>query len=413
MSSTTDPGNKSSAQIEREVEGTRARLTNTIEELRDRVSPGQMMEEAVSYFRGSGGSEMVQNLGRQLRDNPMPALLIGAGIAWMMLGGRSSGSSSSSYSAGRVYTDPATAHGLEPHGMYGQPHGPETARLAGAAAYRPAHSMGSDSISGSMSGSTGSYASSTYDASSGRMSSSSSPGIGDRVSGALHDARDAASGVASRVGGAASAAWDSVTGAASGMQDRAGEMRARAADAAYYQSRALREQGRSGMEYVVRDQPMILGAIGLVVGAAIGALVPNTEAEDRLMGETRDQLAEQARRMAEQGYEQARGVANQTLETAQGIASDTYQQTKDRLDQSGYSIERGSSALGEVARELRETVTEAVQHVTEEVKGVTEQAKEKVEQTGNKQTASSSTSSPSTSSSPKPAGSTPPNVTRL
>jgi hypothetical protein len=59
-------------------------------------------------------------------------------------------------------------------------------------------------------------------------------------------------------------------------------------DAAYYQSRALREQGRQGLDYVVRDQPLILGAIGLAVGAAVGALIPNTEAENRLMGETRD-----------------------------------------------------------------------------------------------------------------------------
>jgi hypothetical protein len=63
MSGTTDPGNKSSAQIEREVEGTRARLTNTIEELRDRVSPGQMMEEAVSYFRGSAATRWCRTSG--------------------------------------------------------------------------------------------------------------------------------------------------------------------------------------------------------------------------------------------------------------------------------------------------------------------------------------------------------------
>lgn len=148
MSSTTDPGNKSSAQIEREVEGTRARLTNTIEELRDRVSPGQMMEEAVSYFRGSGGNEMVQNLGRQLRDNPMPALLIGAGIAWMMLGSRSSAN---------AYTSPSsTTYSQPPRPLSGTtPHGPETRHLAGAPAYVPAGSTATSSYTSSSSTSSG------------------------------------------------------------------------------------------------------------------------------------------------------------------------------------------------------------------------------------------------------------------
>ena len=85
--SRTDPGSRSAAEIEREVEGTRARLTGTIEELRDRVSPGQIFEQGVDWLRGSGGNEFLGNLGRALRDNPMPVALIGAGIAWLALSG--------------------------------------------------------------------------------------------------------------------------------------------------------------------------------------------------------------------------------------------------------------------------------------------------------------------------------------
>ena len=42
MSSTNDPGSRSAAEIEREVEQTRAGLTNTLDELRERASPGQL-----------------------------------------------------------------------------------------------------------------------------------------------------------------------------------------------------------------------------------------------------------------------------------------------------------------------------------------------------------------------------------
>jgi len=395
MSSTTDPGNKSSAQIEREVEGTRARLTNTIEELRDRVSPGQMMEEAVSYFRGSGGTELMQNLGRQVRDNPMPLLLIGAGVAWMMLGNRAGGSAN-------AYTSPSsTTYRQPPRPLSGTtPHGPETHHLAGAPAYVPA----------------GSSTSSSYSASS---STSSTGGLGDRVTGAMHDARDSvsstasglaarASDAASRVGEAASAAWDSAAGAAGSAQSRMYDARTRAADAAYYQSRALRDQGRQGLDYIVRDQPLILGAVGLAVGAAIGALIPNTDAENRLMGETRDRLADQARDLAEEGYERVSQVANQHLEQAQGIASETYANAKTRLDEGGLSPSKASSALGAVAKDLADAVTKTVHNVTEEVKGAAQEVKKEVK----------AESGPGSAPSAPPASSTPsrpgnPPVTRL
>ena len=85
--SATDPGDRSSAEIEREVEATRARLTDTLEELRDRTSPGQLFEQAVDYFRSSGGTDFARNLGASVRDNPLPVLLIGAGIGWLMMSG--------------------------------------------------------------------------------------------------------------------------------------------------------------------------------------------------------------------------------------------------------------------------------------------------------------------------------------
>jgi hypothetical protein len=113
---------------------------------------------------------MVQNLGRQLRDNPMPALLIGAGIAWMMLGSRSSAN---------AYTSPSsTTYSQPPRPLSGTtPHGPETRHLAGAPAYVPASSSTSSSYAAS--------------------SSSSGPGLGDRVTGAMSDAREGVSSAAS------------------------------------------------------------------------------------------------------------------------------------------------------------------------------------------------------------------------
>ena len=65
---TTDPGDRSSAEIEREVEGTRAQLNETLGALRDSASPGQLMDKAVDYLRGSGGADFTRNLGEAVRD---------------------------------------------------------------------------------------------------------------------------------------------------------------------------------------------------------------------------------------------------------------------------------------------------------------------------------------------------------
>ena len=83
----------SSAQLEREAEATRGQVAGTLNELRERITPGQLMDQAADYAKASGGGDFVRNLGRQMADNPLPVCLIGAGMAWLMLanGSRSGG----------------------------------------------------------------------------------------------------------------------------------------------------------------------------------------------------------------------------------------------------------------------------------------------------------------------------------
>lgn len=80
-------GHQSSREIEKEVERTRAHMAETLDELRSRMSPGQMLDEVLGYARDTGGGKTLSNLGRTVQDNPAPLLLIGAGVAWMMMGG--------------------------------------------------------------------------------------------------------------------------------------------------------------------------------------------------------------------------------------------------------------------------------------------------------------------------------------
>jgi vacuolar-type H+-ATPase subunit H len=49
-------------------------------------------------------------------------------------------------------------------------------------------------------------------------------------------------------------------------------------------ARAQGERLRSGYEQVVDEQPLVLGAVGLAIGAVFAAMVPRTQQEDRLLG---------------------------------------------------------------------------------------------------------------------------------
>ena len=84
---------KTSREIEREIETERAQLTGTIRDLQDRVSVESMVREVGRGLRDNG-SDMAGVMGRAVRDNPMALALTGVGLAWLIFGQGRSGSES-------------------------------------------------------------------------------------------------------------------------------------------------------------------------------------------------------------------------------------------------------------------------------------------------------------------------------
>ena len=74
-----------SARLEREAEDTLWQLSATLEELRGRMTPGRVVDQVVDYTRGSPAAEFLRNLGREVRENPMPLVVVGIGILWLLL----------------------------------------------------------------------------------------------------------------------------------------------------------------------------------------------------------------------------------------------------------------------------------------------------------------------------------------
>lgn len=77
---------------------------------------------------------------------------------------------------------------------------------------------------------------------------------------------------------------------------------ARAADATREHTRRTQDQVVSTIE----RQPLLLGTLAVAIGAVIGALIPATEYEDRIVGEVRDRAVERAKQMGERQYQNLR-----------------------------------------------------------------------------------------------------------
>jgi ElaB/YqjD/DUF883 family membrane-anchored ribosome-binding protein len=257
--------NKTSREIERDVEQTRAGMTETLDELKARMSPGQMLDEVLGYARESGGGKMMQNLGRTIQDNPAPLLLIGAGVAWMMATGGS--------------------------------HHDERW-------YRPAD---------------GGDHNRELDGSTDLASRAGSIGesVGDSV-------RHAGERVTSTIASMADTTSDFVDGlrdSATRTMHDIGDNAHRTGGSAYHKTRDVGGNVLTSLQ----DQPFVLAALGIALGAALGAALPETHVEDSVMGEASDALKEKA----SEGYEKAKAVAKKTVDKAsdeakaQGLGTDS------------------------------------------------------------------------------------------
>ena len=71
--------------LEREAEEVRGDLAVDLDELRSRLTPGQIVDETLSYLRATPTADFGRNLVRDIREHPLPLLLIGAGIAWAIV----------------------------------------------------------------------------------------------------------------------------------------------------------------------------------------------------------------------------------------------------------------------------------------------------------------------------------------
>jgi hypothetical protein len=73
---------RQSEQLEREAEAARIELAHSLDQLRARMTPAQIVHEVNEYVRETPVAEFGRNLVRDIRESPLPVLVIFAGMLW-------------------------------------------------------------------------------------------------------------------------------------------------------------------------------------------------------------------------------------------------------------------------------------------------------------------------------------------
>jgi ElaB/YqjD/DUF883 family membrane-anchored ribosome-binding protein len=272
---------KSAAQLEREIDDDRQRIEAKLNAIQERLTPGQLVDEALGYMKARGATEYFANLGHATKANPMPLALMGVSMAWLMASSMQQCGNEQSYDRTTEVEDYplATATG--------------SLRRTRPAYVEDGRSY-SDFIDDSgkqfkaLTDETGRRAGYFMDEA-GRYFRGFTDTTGQRI----HDVRDETGALFDEASGWASDTWRAakeslrnMSGSLSGTADKMRQGSSPAMDSLRQQSGNLNDM----IMHQFRDQPLVGGALAFAIGAAIGAALPHTRQEDEMLGETADEV---------------------------------------------------------------------------------------------------------------------------
>jgi hypothetical protein len=340
-------------QIRANIERTRAEMSRTIDAIQERLSPQQIADQVRSSVREQfedakntvrdatiGKAEsLMRNAGDTMhdarysvtdtvRENPIPAAMVALGLGWLFM--------NRSTRPTRARIEQYTRHRTDGYrgdmGYYGSDmdyrrdmyrgdmayYGGQAGTYEGYSAPRGIYSAGQQQNEGML-------------AEGQRRAADAAGQARHAAAEAANRAQSVAGDAANRVQGAASQATHAVGDAASRAQDAVGDAASRAQDAAneaaYRAQLAARDAARRAsrtydrvedrFQRSLQENPLAVGAIALAIGAVAGLVLPQTERENQLMGEARDNLVEQAAHVAEDTADKVQQVAGEVAKDAQ------------------------------------------------------------------------------------------------
>jgi hypothetical protein len=301
---------RNSREIRSEIDRTRADMDETFAALDSKLTPSQIGLELWHLFKG-GSSAGAGKLWRVAREHPMPAAVIGLGLGWLLVESSKK----------------------------------EDSRTADYGTYRAGYA-------GDYGYGRSSYAATGYeydeyelDEEGGRLSAAK-----DKLHDVADSAKDAVGTAREKVGDAVGTAREKVGDATGWTKEHALDLGHRAkgqAKALKGKAKYQARRAKTGLWQTLEENPLIIGAATLAVGVIAGLLIPETEKENELMGETRDRLVEEVKE-----------AGQQTLEKGKHVAEAVADKVKDEVKGAGLTPEGVAEKVKNVAKEAVNTAKE-------------------------------------------------------
>lgn len=284
VASDTSDFDENPEQLRAEIEDTRAEMSQTINEIQERLSPEHLMGQVKETVReatvgkveefmqragetisdvtepareamgraGSAIAETGKSVGNSMWRNPIPVALIGLGVGLLVM--RSRRGNGSTY--GTRHTSPDSRQHFRGDEMpYGEGMGAGTGTRTRMDARTSRH-----------------------------MGSGMSTGMGSG-SGMLNQVKETASDLANRSTSALSDLGTKAKDGASTFSRRCGQL--------------------------LRDNPLAMGAVAVAAGTAVGLALPSTRFEHEYIGETSERLVDKAQEVARDAIDKVQDAAQQ------------------------------------------------------------------------------------------------------
>lgn len=334
---------KSPEQLEREIDQERQHIMNTLDAIGGKFSADEMLHRVSDYARRNGG-EFSRNLVDTVARNPVPTMLTAIGIGWMLY----------------QYNRP---HETRPRGNYPVGYtetGDENSRWSTAGQRTEELSESVSHRVDQLRDSAGQKTEQLRDSGGQRIDQlRESAGhraeqirqTGNAAKESLSTAKDnlksKASGLKGKLEISAEDLKHRFSETSAGLRDRASHLR--------HASQRQVQRASDGFNYMVEERPLVLGAVGIALGALIGAALPSTRREDQLMGGVSDRAADEASAAAHEAFDKAADLGKKV----QGYAAE---------DAREKAAEFGRDVQDYAKSEARETAAEVGKSIQDHAK---------------------------------------------
>jgi hypothetical protein len=256
--------------IQDEIERTRGEMATTLSAIERKLSPRQIMDQAVDTMRELASDQ--SRVGAIVRDNPIPLALIGLGIGWLAIAG--------TMSRRQGETESGSYESMEGVGR----------------------SWGGSADMGASGGATYGYAAGTEAAADAESAAYGTAGAAEYAAGGNGQ------GVRDKAGRLAQEASERASRATQGARQRVNQWTRSA------RSSASQAADRTWENY--QQHPLTMGLVAMMAGAALGAMLPTSRREQEFMGGAAEDLVSRARETGAEVMDKAARVADRAVQAA-------------------------------------------------------------------------------------------------